>query len=91
MLLEIPDKDFYYYFQYYEHSKFSDRPCITKMNNTDKWQRYLSEEIHNWFLDFNIEYSLSFSKEIREYHDYYRWWIDIPNDSYAILFKLIWL
>ena len=93
MRLELVDEKFDYYFQWYEYSALVDRPCIPKTSSDDKWKRYLTDEIHFWFKEFNIEYSLDFSTmQVGGYGlGHIRWYIDIPNDNHAMLFKLIWI
>jgi hypothetical protein len=58
--------------------------------------RYLKEEIHNWLVDHNTEYSIgktyySNGKMAKDWFAIKEWFIDIENDNIAMLFKLTWL
>jgi hypothetical protein len=88
LLIDPYEQDFDSVFQCYEYQKYK-RPSISKIDRTDQWFRYLKDDLHSWFKEHKIEYSLQFdsSSEMGRF----RWLINIPNIEHAILYKLTWL
>jgi hypothetical protein len=75
------------YLQCYDVKHFVNRPYLKKIFYYDWNYRYLTDEIHQWFMDLNIEYTLSYeglSPFVSKVN------IEI-EDNYATLFKLVWL
>ena len=87
LLKEANENEFDKVFQCYKYEKFK-RPSISKIDNTDDWFRYLKNDLHNWFKDNKIQYSLHFDPlaPIGES----RWLIEISKVEHAILYKLTW-
>jgi hypothetical protein len=54
----------------------------------DTWYRFLNDNIHQWMLDFDIDYNIlyEFNEDPRG-----KWFIDIPKKDSAMLFKITWL
>lgn len=51
---------------------------------------YIREDIYKWCKSLNIEYSINFNHdEVIKSQSF--WFIEIPNDSEAVLFKLTWM
>ena len=50
--------------------------------------RFLNIEIHDWLMQYDVEYSLYFEEYII---DDITWGIDISDEGIAMLFKLTWL
>ena len=47
--------------------------------------RFLKDEIHEWLVEYQISYTIGWSDTN------IRWYIDIPDISDAVLFKITWL
>jgi hypothetical protein len=75
---------------------YNDRPVVHFIRDQyDEVYIYLNEEIHFWFLDMNVPYSFR-SEGIDDDADciaengYITWYLDLPDETAAVLFKLTW-
>jgi hypothetical protein len=73
-------------FQCYKRPKFK-RPYLSNIITNDEWYRYLSNDLHKWLKSYKADYTLKFVETFY----YNQWYIDIPDDNKAMLFKLTWM
>ena len=85
LLKDFDENDFDDVLQCYQYEKYK-RPYIPKIDKYDNWFRYLNNDLHYWFKKNKIEYNI-FYESLEEG----RWWLDIPNNTDAMLFKLTWM
>ena len=80
------------YIQCFNFELYKDRPCyptiIQKTNDSFmNFYRYLIDDIHDWFQSMNGDYSIRYVV----IGDRHIWYLKIPNNDVAILFKLTWM
>ena len=69
--------------------QYPDRVRVGPLINcNDTWYRFLNDTMHQWMLEFDIEYNIvyEFTEEPKG-----KWLIDIPKKDKAMLFKITWL
>jgi hypothetical protein len=82
MLVPFRGKSTTYYIDFERYT--DDRPKVDDHS--------LSDEIHNWLIDNNIDYKLEYVSEPKgkKYPHANNWFIVFENKSQAMLFKLTW-
>jgi hypothetical protein len=66
------------------------RPVLKDLWWMDSWKRYLKDDIHDWLVSYEIEYSLFMDAfDTNSRYERKEWGVNIPKDK-AMLFKLTW-
>jgi hypothetical protein len=92
MKIPIKISEFHKYFEISDEerpARKADHEYKSLISNLIYYYYYIRNDIYEWFKTLNIAYYVNF--DIDEKLQLTFWYIEIPNDSEAVLFKLTWM